>query len=179
MASSQRRKNGSRNKRPNLTYFFLNDQLHKKLAIHYGKDLIVCWNYPEGCRKKYTYTDTLKRHGLAFTTREVCFMLNRGRLTLERALQSGMIERPQFTYRLDENRNMGQYMWSEKDIFAMHEYLSTVHRGRPRNDGLVIPAELPTPRELRAMVRDKAYVKALMNGEEYRPAFRVIESGEK
>ena len=82
-------------------------------------------------------------------------MVNRSRIIVEWAIINGQIEAPQFTYGLDENRNMYKYMWHEKDILALHAYLSTVHIGRPRKDGLITPAKLPNARELRAIIRQQ------------------------
>lgn len=157
-----------------MLYFFLNGDLHKKLHINRGKDLITAWNYPGGKKVSYSYTDALRRHDKAFTTTEVCRMVNRSKLTLENAMKSGMIEYPQFTYGLDENRRKFQYMWAEEDIMDLLEYLSTVHRGRPRKDGIATPQKLPTPRELRAMIHGEAilYVK---HGDAFIPTWKAKE----
>ena len=137
-----------------LTYFYLNGKLHRKLHINRGADTLTAWCYPDHCRVAYTYSDVLRRHNKAFTTMEVCKMLMRGRTKVEMAIVDGMIERPQHTYSLNENKRMYKYMWSEADVMAAHAYFSTVHRGRPRHDGLVTPQKLPTARELRAMMRN-------------------------
>lgn len=174
MAEQKRSKTGKGPKRPRLRYFFLNGQLHKKLTINRGKDMIVTWNYPEGKRMSYVYSDVLRRYQKAFTTPEVCQMLDRNRMTIDRALKAGMIEYPQYTYTLDENRRKFKYMWREEDIMALLDYLSTVHRGRPRLDGEITPQALPTPRELRAMINDESilYVK---HGDTFIPSWRAKE----
>lgn len=175
MDKSKGKGNGRRTKRPVLpTYFFLNEQLHRKLHINRGRDLLTAWNYPEGKKVLTSYSTTIHRHKKAFTTTEVCKMVNRGRLTLELAMKHGMIERPQHTYGLDENKNFYQYMWRESDIMDLLEYLSSVHRGRPRNDGEITTHSLPTPRELRAMINDEniLYVK---EGDTYVPTWRAKE----
>lgn len=173
MVKQARGKNGKTAKRPRLTYFFLNDELHRSLVINRGKDTVVCWNYPQHSRKVYTYSDVLRRHDKAFTSTQVSQMVNRKRKTLEDAVKDGMIERPQFTYGLDENKNLRQYMWSEKDIMALHAYLSTVHRGRPRKDGLIRPQYLPTPRELRAMIHEEGETLGVMRDGVFVPSWRA------
>lgn len=157
---------------PPLRYFYLNGNLHKKLHINRGIDQITTWCYPLAKRIAYSYTDVKKRKEPAFTTKEVTKMLNRNRVVLEEAIMYGNIERPQFTYGLDENRKMCKYMWSEKNILEMHAFLSTVHRGRPRKDGLVTPQRLPTVRELRAIIRNDEvlYVKV---GDEFKPVWQA------
>lgn len=173
MAKQARNQNGKAAKRPSLKYFFLNGMLHKKLVINRGADTVVCWNYPEERRMKYTYSDVLRRKEPAFTTTQVCKMVNRQRLTLEVAMRRGMIERPQHTYGLDENKRLRQYMWSEKDIMDLHAYLSTVHRGRPRKDGLITPQHLPTPGELRAMIRQEGETLGVMRDGVFVPTWRA------
>lgn len=172
MVKGTRRKNRPGNKRPKLEYFYLGDDLHRRLFINRGTDTIKAWNYPKEKMMVYVYSDVLKRQRRAFTTKEVGQMLNRGRRTLEYAIINGMIERPQVTYGIDENKRQYQYMWSEKDIMALHAYLSTVHLGRPRKDGEVVPMHLPTPRELRAMINDEnvLYIK---QGDTFIPSWRA------
>lgn len=147
-------------KRRPLSYFYLNGLLHKSLHISRGADTITAWCYPEHRRIAYTYSDVLKRKENAFTTAEVCKMVQRRRGTVENAILEGHIEEPQSTYGLSSGIKF-KYMWAEKDIMALHAYLSTVHFGRPRKDGLITPMRLPTARELRAMVRHNEimYVK--------------------
>lgn len=175
MAKQEGTGNRGRGKRPALpTYFFLNDEVHRRLHVNRGKDLLLAWNYPAEKKVRANYSTTLQRYKPAFSTTQVCKMVNRSRTTLEVAMNSGMIERPQFTYGLDENKNFYQYLWNEKDIMDLHEYLSSVHHGRPRKDGQVTPAPIPTPRELRAMINDEAilYVK---QGDTYVPTWRAKE----
>ena len=88
-------------------------------------------------------------------------MLNRAHLALARAIKRGDVPTPQYTYGIDENRNMYKYMLSEDDVLEFHRYFLTVHMGRPRKDGLVTPRAMPNERELRAMMRQQTilYVK--------------------
>jgi hypothetical protein len=143
-----------------LNYFFLDVSdngplLHKSLHINRGADTITTWCYPLHKRVAYTYSDVRKNKQPAFSTKEAGRMLNRGRLTLEHAILRGDIEAPQFTYGLNEHKRKVKYMWHEANILEAHAYLSTLHHGRPRNDGLVTPAPLPSVRELRAMIRQE------------------------
>lgn len=175
MVRKARTKNGPGTKRASLNdYFYYNGDLHCRLFVNRGRDTVVAWNYPQGKRMVYNYTDMLKRQEPAFAMRKVCQMMNRSRVTIQNAIQDGMIEAPQFTYGLDENRNKGSYMWSEKNLMDLLDYLSSVHHGRPRKDGVAIPKQLPTPRELRAMIHDEAvlYVK---QGDTYVPTWRAKE----
>jgi len=182
VASSKGTAKNVRKKSRALNYFYLDGQLephgptipllHKKLHINRGQDQITAWCYPLHKRVTYTYSDVLHSKGPAFTTVEVGQMINRSRVSIERALINGDIEAPQMTYGLNERKNKFKYMWSEKDVLAIHAFYSTVHRGRPRKDGLITPGHMPTVRELRAMMRDEEilYVK---QGDSFLPTWRA------
>jgi len=156
-----------------IRYFFLNQQLHKRLNSNRGKDLLTAWNYPERKKVSYSYTDVVRRHKKAFSTGEVANLLNRSVLTIERAIMRGDIARPQYTYRMGGTKTY-KFYWQEEDIMAAHEYLASVHIGRPRNDGEITNNSLPTPRELRALINDEdvLYIK---QGDTFVPTWRAKE----
>lgn len=173
------RPNGRRKSRK-LNYFYLDAAnqgplLHKSLHINRGADTITTWCYPLHRRVAYTYSDVKKRKEPAFTTQEVADMLMRSRLTLEHAILNGDIEAPQHTYGLNEHKRKFKYMWHESNIMEAHAFLSTVHRGRPRNDGLVTPQKLPTERELRAMIRQEHILYVRNSKGEFVPVWRAEE----
>lgn len=142
-----------RNRYRPLRYLFLNGDLHKVLFINRPKDEIKLWNYPKELRVVATYSDVKKRMGKAFTTTEVCAMLMRHKVTVERAILKGELARPQHTYALETGK-IFKYMWSEKDIMDAHEYYSNKPwSGKRAGDGSVTPKNLPTARELRAIIR--------------------------
>jgi hypothetical protein len=161
-----------RSKSKALNYFYLDDMLHKRLHINRSADKIVAWCYPLEKRVAYTYSDTRRRLAPAFTTQEVCLMINRKRGTIEAALVNGNIEAPQFTYGLNEHKRKYKYMWSEKNVLELHAYLSTVHYGRPRRDGLVNPAPMPSARELRAMMRQEQILHVKNDDGEFVPVWK-------
>jgi hypothetical protein len=111
------------------------------------------WSYSERKRVSFVYSHIKRAHERAFTTAEVCEMVNRKREALETYIANGDIERPAMTYVLDGTFRPYKYMWREADVLALHDYLVTVHYGRPRKDGLVKPKPTPNKSELRAMMR--------------------------
>lgn len=172
MASEEgTRKNVRKKSRP-LNYFYLNGNLHKKLHINRAADTITTWCYPLHKRVAYTYSDVRRRKEPAFSLMDVTRLLQRSRVTIERAIINGDIEPPQKTYGLNERKNGYAYYFSEKDVLKAHAFFSTVHRGRPRKDGLITPGPMPTVRELRAMMRDEEilYVK---QGDTFLPTWRA------
>lgn len=146
----------------NNLYFFLNGDLHRQIRTHRGKDLLVAWNYPEHKKVTLNYTDVQRRKQKAFTTKEVAALLGRGRVTVQRCIDRGHIPPPQYTYSFETGRKKENW-WKEEDIMGLLDYLANLSVGRPRRDGQLIHTweDLPTPRELRALIRDEdvMYVK--------------------
>jgi hypothetical protein len=164
-----------------LNYFYLDGQLdgktvpllHKSLNINRGADKIITWCYPLEKRVAYTYSDLKKRKEPAFTLQETATMLNRGRVSLERAIMSGSITRPQYTYGLNEHKRLFKYMFHESNIMEAHAYFSSVHYGPPRKDGFIVPKRLPTARELRAMIRQEQILYVINDDGEFVPVWRA------
>lgn len=148
-------------RKPAIRYFFYQGDLHKKLHINRGLDIITAWNYRQAKACKYSYTDVKRNGGKAFTTKQVKQMVGRGINLINKSVEQGMIPPPQWTYTLTPERKKIGRMWSEEDIMNLHEYLTTVHVGRPRHDGEVNTGRLPSARELRAIIRQGTilYVK--------------------
>lgn len=157
-----------------LTYFFLNGMLHQRLHINRGTDELTAWCYPKGKRVVLSYAQTRRDYQPAFSMRQVEKLLNRGRQSLQRAIMRGDLAEPPYSYTLDEHRRKRKYFWDEQSIMDAHAYFASRHFGRPRNDGKTTPKELPTPRELRAMIRQEPmlYVK---DGEEYVPTWAASD----
>jgi hypothetical protein len=144
-----------------LKYFFLNGDLHKVLSVSRGQDLVVCWNFPQAKRVGYVWSDVKKRHEKAFTMQQVSKMIGRHRTNIECDILAGNIKAPQRSYVL-ENRRPLYYYFTEENVFDLHDYLLTVHVGRPRKDGKIVPrSTLPSKAELRAMMKNDivTYVK--------------------
>jgi hypothetical protein len=154
-----------------LKYFYLNGNLHRSLHINRGADEIVAWCYPLVKRVTYAYSDVKRYKETAFSTQEVARLLNRRSDTIKKAVWKGHIPEPQSTYGLTETRKKYQWMWNEKDIMEAHAHFSSVHRGRPREDGRVTPAPIPSARELRAMIRNEEILYVEVAPGEFRPTW--------
>lgn len=141
-----------RRKRNRLRYFYLDSKLHKVLRINRPQDLVVAWDFVEGKRTAYVWSTVRKTHGKAYTIVEVSELVNRHRVNIERYILDGKIRAPQRAYSLNGEKTPGAYYFSEKDVYELHDYLLTVHRGRPRKDGRITPSGIPSRAELRAMM---------------------------
>lgn len=154
-------------------YFYLNGNLHRRLHINRGDDIIEAWCYPLAKRVAYTYSDTRERYERAFKSVEVATMLNRGHFHMRRAIMRGDIEPPQFTYTLTPARAMRGYMWDEEHIMKARDFFASQHYGRPRKDGRINPRPIPTKRELRAMIRQEQVLFIKNDKGEFVPAWKA------
>jgi hypothetical protein len=160
-------------KKKPLRYFFYKGELHKKIHINRGADIITAWSYPRGHTVRHSYSDVRRNGEKAFSTREVEGFVKRSRRTVKGAIEKGMIAAPQRTYGIDENRNGYAYYWSEQDIMNLHDYLVTVHIGRPRNDGMITTGNLPSKAELRAAIRQGTVFYVQTESGEFVPTWKA------
>lgn len=166
MVDSARANARKRNRKRSLNYFFHEGRLHKVLYISRPRDFMHAWSYEERKKVAFVYSHILRTRGRAFTLVEVCAMVNRSREALERYMIGGHIRRPAMSYTLDGTYRPSKYFFSEKDVLDLHDYLVTLHYGRPRKDGQITPYPTPTKTELRAMMKhDVVYYVENSKGE--------------
>ena len=156
-------------------YFYLNGNLHRRLHINIGEDIIEAWCYPLAKRVAYTYSDTRSRYAKAYTTKEVCAMLNRSHDRMRHAIMDGYVEPPQFVYTLTPARHMTKYLWDDEHIMKARDFFASQHPGRRRKDGRITPKPIPTRRELRAMLRQEQTVYVKNEAGEFVPAWKAPE----
>jgi len=164
--------NRSPKKRP-LNHFFYKGKLHKKLRIVRAEDTIEAWCYPDSRRVVYTYSLLKRGMETAFSTAEVAEMFGLHPDTLENAVKAGGVEEPQVAYTLTTTKRKHAWRWDEKTIMNLHAYMLTVHRGRPRKDGRITPAKIPTARELRAMIRQEEVLYKKMPDGSFQPTWQA------
>lgn len=148
------RRSGKGPKRRKVRYFFVNGHLHKVLAVQRSQDLMYAWDYAEKARKLYVLSDVRKRMQNAFTITQVANMVGRHRMTIDSYIRDGHVRTPQRTYNMFSG-NPGPFMLSEDEVLELHEYMTTLHYGRPRKDGLITNLDMPSREELKALVRQE------------------------
>lgn len=158
-----------------LRYFFINQDLHKVLRVVRPQDFMEAWNFREGKRTGYIWSDVRKRMENAFTMQQVGQMVGRTRVQIENYILEGKIKTPQRIYTLDERKKPGKYLFSETDVLALHDYLLTVHIGRPRKDGKITPGKMPTRAELRAMLKHNIITYVKTDDNEFKPIWKEID----
>jgi hypothetical protein len=164
-----------------LRYFFLNDELHKKLHINRSSDLLTAWSYAQGKRVGYSWADAKRNMQNAYTVKETAELLNRHRNRILEYVEKGYIKPPQYTYNplvgddQADIRKIFKYMFSEDDVMAIRDFLSTMHRGRPRKDGLVTPKNVPTRAELKAKMKNEVVLYQKTEDGEFIPVWKQPE----
>lgn len=152
-------------KKRRIRYFFINvdgePHVHKVIQINKAADTMMAWDYPDHKRKMYSYSDVRKTMQHAYSTKEVCEILNMNRYTVHEYIYAGKIKRPARLYSLQTNREIG-YMFSEDDILDLHQAQAETHRGRPRKDGLITARkDLPDRATVKALVQQQQLVYTL------------------
>jgi len=158
-----------------VLYFYLNNVLHRTLQVNRPDDTIIAWNFLEGKRVAYNYSDVQKNKQHAYSISEVGKLINRHVDTIKRHLRSGDIEKPQRAFSLDGSNRPGKYLFSENDIRKLREFFKTVHIGRPRKDGNVTASNIPSRIELDAMLRNETILYAKNNDGTFVPVWKQPE----
>lgn len=140
-----------------------------------AEDLMECWSYPDKKTVAYVWSDARRKMTGAYTLAEVAKMFGRNRVTLELDILNGNIREPQRQYKLDGTWTPGKYMLSEDDILDLHDYLLTVHRGRPRKDGRITPGPMPSKAELRAMMKHEVVQGVMGPDGNFIPTWKEID----
>lgn len=172
MARQNRKKRG---KKQRLRYFFANGELHKILRLSRGEDLVVAWNYPQGKRVAYVWSNVQNSMQHAYSLTVAAKILNRHRDVIKRHIKNGAIREVGQTYSIDERKSPGVYYMSEDNIREMHAFLLTVSIGRPRKDGQVVISGLPTKAELEALLRHETVLYVKGEDGEFAPVWKQPE----
>ena len=158
-----------------ILYFYLDGKLYKALHKNRAEDLIIVWDYEQGKRLAYSLSQVQKNKKTAYTVSQVAKMMNRSVDTIKRHWRNGDIRKPFRAYSLDGQRKPNKYFFSEEDIRELHDFFKTVHRGRPRNDGLITTSQTPSAAELEALMRNEKILYAKNDEGEYVPVWKQPE----
>lgn len=158
-----------------ILYFYLNNALHRTLQTNRADDTIIAFNFVEGKRVAYNYTDVKRNRKHAYSISEVAKLVNRHIDTIKRHLRSGDIKKPQQAYALDDKTKLGRYYFTDEDIKKVREFLKTIHIGRPRNDGQITASNIPSNAELEALLRNETILYAKTKDGEFVPVWKAPE----
>jgi len=170
MASKPRKKTSEK-----ILYFYLNGSLHKALHKNRAEDLLIAWNYIEHKRMAYSLVDVVRNKTNAYTITQVGKMIGRSPDTIKRHWRAGEIRKPQQTYSLDGQERPNKFFFSEDDVRSLQDFFKTVHRGRPRKDGLITPSNIPSKAELEALMRNEKVLYTKNEDGEFVPVWKQPE----
>ena len=158
-----------------LRHFYLNGKLHKVLRRSRAEDLLIAWDYQSGKRVAYSLADVNKNKQHAYPISEVVKILGKHEDTIKLHLYKGNLKFPQQAYSLNGNKTPGKYFWSEDDIRRYHDFFKTVHRGRPRNDGIITPGNMPSRAELEALMKREEVLYKKQDDGSFIPVWKAPE----
>ncbi len=158
-------------KRTSLNYFYLNGEPHKVIKISRSEDLLISWNYDQKKRVTYVWSVAKRDIEKGFTMKSVASIFNRNRLIIHRYIQNGNIKRPKQIYSIETGRPSG-FLFSKNDMRDLHEYLLTVHRGRPRKDGEITNSNLVSRAELEALMNEDKVLYTKDSSGEFVPVWK-------
>lgn len=161
--------------RKKVRYFFINSELHKVLRISRPEDLVFAWNYKQGRRVAYVWSDTQKNMQHAYSLTQVSDMLNRHKKIIREHIIAQGFRGVEMTYSIDDRKSPGSYYISEDGIREIYEHLKSLSRGRPRKDGEIVVWNLPTKAELEAMLRQEVILYVKDENGEFTPVWKQPE----
>lgn len=156
-------------------YFYLDGKLFKTLHKNRAEDLVIVWDYEAGKRVAFSLSQVLKTKKSAYTVAQTAKMINRSVDTIKRHWRAGEIKKPVRTYSLDGQQKPNKYFFSEDDVRELHEFFKTVHRGRPRHDGLITASKIPSLAELEAVMRNEKVLYTKNEEGEFVPVWKQPE----
>jgi hypothetical protein len=119
MARTDRNKSATK-----LSYFFLNNKIHKVLKLSRAKDELIAWCYPDKKRVLYSYSQVKKNMENAYSTKNVSDILGKHKVTIEDYILDGKIKRPHIVYPIgNPDSSWYKFMFSINDILDLHEFI--------------------------------------------------------
>ena len=155
---------------PRIKRFFLDDHLHRVIHQNKARNVLTAYDFVDHKIKVYPYSEVEAQKENAFSLKEVGRMLNRNRVSLMRYFERLGWD-VQHEYSLDTGIK-GAFFLSETQVMKLRDFMSTVHRGRPRKDGRTTCSKVPTREEVRSMVQSGRvlYVK---ENDEFVPVWKA------
>lgn len=163
---------GERKIKPSARIFFINKDLVRVIAVNRGANIIYLFNITVGKNQSMLYSDFKKHRKRAYLIKDTARLLNTSTQALYRYVWSGLIE-PPIGANIDGKREFHKRSYYSEDyIFIIREAMTTIHRGRPRKDGIVINRGVLTEQELRAKMGDALVLYTRTDDGRYIPIWK-------
>jgi hypothetical protein len=152
------------------TLFFIDGRLVRFINKNKGMNIVYLFDTFEQKEKTMLLSDFKKHKKRAYTFMNTARLLNRGPAQIYRYIDQGLIPPPVGAQPGGKRMFTKKSYYSEDQIFEIREAMSTIHRGRPRNDGKISNSVL-TEQELRARMGDALMLYTRTKDGEYIPVW--------
>ena len=158
--------------KPLKRIFFINEELVKVIHINRSSNIVEFYNVKQDKVQSMLYTDFKKHRKRAYSVAKAARILNRSRLQFGKYIASGLIPAP-IADSIDGERGLQiKAYYSEDHLFEIRDIMSTIHHGRPRNDGKISPRNVPTEQDLRSKMGDAILLYTRTSDGRYIPTWK-------
>jgi hypothetical protein len=140
--------------RPAPRRFFFNNELIEVVHTNRSLNLVTVWSFRDQKRKQILYSDFKKMRKRAYTISKVSKLIDRTPMQVYRYIHAGLIDPPVGTipeWKIEYGGKRSYY--SEDYLYVIRDAVARIHRGRPRNDGLITSSVI-SEQELRYRLGD-------------------------
>lgn len=166
--------NGKYAKKERRMMFFLNGELHRLVKTNRSANICYAFNFDKKEIVKYTYKDYKKFSQRAFKIGEVAEIMRRHPDRIRVGIEDGLIKRPHI---VEYKNRSGIFYFSEDELYEIRNYFAGLHRGRPRNDGIIVSKNVPTEQELDAVLGKTQMLYIRTKDGKYVPVWKANEFG--
>jgi hypothetical protein len=155
-----------------FAYFFLNGKLYKSKRAEKRNNMMYAYDAETHKLTGFLLSDVRALGQTAYRIGDVAELLGCSTILIRLYERQGKILTPPRWYKTLGSEN-GQRYYSPDMIRGIREFMSEVHMGRPRNDGMIVQrASLPSADELEAKLshEDIFYVK---DGDDFVPVWKA------
>ena len=140
------------------------------VSVNRARDEAYAFCYSENKVRLYQWSFLKKNASQGFTMGQVSEMVHRTSRMIEYYMERGLMKPPQMTYSLLSGKP-GIRIFSEEDVYKVREIVSSMHIGRPRNDGKIVPGPTSSKEELYAKMKYDVTLYAKNSDGEFVPLY--------
>jgi hypothetical protein len=130
--------------------FFLDGDLVRLIASNRGRNIVYLYNKTQGKEQTMLRSEFRKKRKRAYLVKDAAKILGVHPQSLYRYAWKGIIPPPMGGALGGEREFHKRSYYSEDDIFLIREIMTSIPKGRPRKDGLVVNNRALTEQEVRA-----------------------------
>lgn len=168
--------------RVNKKRFFINGEFHEVIAVNKTAGFVKAYNHEQNNVVTYSVSDYNKFRQQAYTTKHVSHFIARDHSSIWKAIDRGDVKKP-FLLPVKKEAGKGKfavgrvgiYYFSEDNIYELRDYFASLHKGRPRADGITIPYNIPSIEELDALLGKREMIYVKNKDGEYVPIWKRVE----